>query len=433
MNKSADVCDLIINRKLDILAITEAWLKGDGETTQSLPTSPKALSDYDIHQLPRIGQRGGGICVILHKGYDFTSVTHTFDTFECLELSISSSQRDALQLFVLYRPGSTSPSKLFFEEFSGLLESATLASGELVITGDFNIHMDDLDCQSMKLMSDILYSAGLKQHVTEPTHIRGHTLDLLITRDPQDSVSSVSVKRDLPSDHYAVMCDILLSRPPATKRVIKSRQLRAIDSGVFREGVVGSLSNNNLDGVSEKVQSFNSNLSNLLDKHAPLTTHCLKEALVTPLLKKPSLGVDDFKNFRPVSNLPLLGKVIERAAINQLQSYIKDNDLHTKNQSAYRQFHSVETALLRVTNDLLGAVDDHGEAVLDIIDNHGLASISYADDTQLYVVIKPSNRASALAKLEKCIEDILPPPGIRVENKKRRQKLLTQRSASSVE
>ncbi|XP_072041159.1 uncharacterized protein [Amphiura filiformis] len=376
-------------------------------------------------------------------------------------------------------------------------------------------------------------------------------------RDPQDSVSSVSVKRDLPSDHYAVMCDILLSRPPATKRVIKSRQLRAIDSDVFREEVVGSLSNNNLDDVNEKVQSFNNNLSNLLDKHAPLTTrevslrpqapwytesvraskrakrqlerkwqkskltvdedafrnqcrqykkdldnakteyHCAQiSACDTRLLKgstcdsfteKPSLDVDDFKNFRPVSNLPFLWKVIERAAINQLQSYIKDNDLHTKNQSAYRQFHSVETSLLRVTNDLLRAVDDHGEAVLvlldlsaafdtvdhnilltrlsarygvtgtahrwfatylmnrqqsvsidtevsnptrldwgvpqgsvvgpelfviysspiqDIIDNHGLASISYADDTQLYVVIKPSNRASALAKLEKCIEDI---------------------------
>ena len=64
----------------------------------------------------------------------------------------------------------------------------------------------------------------------------------------------------------------------------------------------------------------------------------LKDALVTPLLKKTNLDVEELKNFQPVSNLPFVGKVIERATINQLQCYINDNDLHTKNQSAYRCF-----------------------------------------------------------------------------------------------
>ena len=94
----------------------------------------------------------------------------------------------------------------------------------------------------------------------------------------------------------------------------------------------------------------------------------LKEALITSLLKKTNLDVEELKNFRPVSNLPYVGKIIERAAINQLQCYIDDNDLHTKYQCAYRCFHSVETATVRVTNDLLRAVDDHGEAVLVLLD-----------------------------------------------------------------
>ena len=95
---------------------------------------------------------------------------------------------------------------------------------------------------------------------------------------------------------------------------------------------------------------------------------CLKRAFVTPLLKKTGLDVEEMKNFRPVSNLPFLGKIIERAAISQFQSYMMNNDLYSKNQSAYRKSHSVETALVKVNNDLLQAVDNHGEAVLVLLD-----------------------------------------------------------------
>ncbi len=687
MNKHASVSDLIIDQNLDILAITEAWLKGDDRDHPVLADISTTLPDYVIHQLARVNKGGGGICVIARKGYEISSVPHKFETFECLELSISTSCRDALQLFVVYRPGSVKITNKFFEEFSCLLEITTLASDHLAIIGDFNIHMDILDCREANRMKDLLFSASLIQHVSEPTHKDGHTLDLLITRESLDTVANVCVKRDLPSDHYAVMGDVLISRPPTTKRSIKSRQLTAIDSGLFRKEIANSMGTlvHEEPDVNQMVESFNNTLGSILDRHAPLKTrevslrpkapwytdsvrsskrekrrlerkwqkskltvdhvafrnqchqykkdldkaktefHCaqisacdtrqmfklvnqlsvfkpskalpshsskndlakrfsqyfdqkirkirvaldlsadaldiksdmsteatcasnfnqfklldcndilsiirksrvkscaldplpaslitenlpellpaitavvntslqsgefpsaLKVALVTPLLKKPSLDVEELKNFRPVSNLPFVGKVIERAAINQLQAYINDNDLHTKNQSAYRRFHSVETAIVRVTNDLLCAVDDHGEAVLvlldlsaafdtvdhhillnrlsarygvtgiahqwfasylkdrkqyvmidgemsdpssldwgvpqgsvvgpelfviysapieDIITKHGLSSVSYADDTQIYVVIKPSTRDSAVARVENCIDDI---------------------------
>ena len=63
-----------------------------------------------------------------------------------------------------------------------------------------------------------------------------------------------------------------------------------------------------------------------------------------------------------------LGKVVERVAIDQLQSYLTDNVLFAKNQSAYRHFHSTETALVGVNNDLLKAVNEHQEAVLVLLD-----------------------------------------------------------------
>ena len=58
-------------------------------------------------------------------------------------------------------------------------------------------------------------------------------------------------------------------------------------------------------------------------------------------------------NYRPISNLPFISKVIERVVAKQLQ----ENDLHDQFKSAYRHDHSTETALIKVHNDILCAVD----------------------------------------------------------------------------
>ena len=86
----------------------------------------------------------------------------------------------------------------------------------------------------------------------------------------------------------------------------------------------------------------------------------LKEAYITPLLKKPGSDADLLKNYRPVSNLPFLSKVMERVVASRLKQHIADNNLGEPLQSAYRSGHSTETALLRVHNDLLHYVDTMG-------------------------------------------------------------------------
>ena len=94
----------------------------------------------------------------------------------------------------------------------------------------------------------------------------------------------------------------------------------------------------------------------------------LKKAFVTPLIKKATLDCEILKNYRPVSNLSFLSKLIERIVCVQLVDHLKRNDLYEIFQSAYRQLHSTETALLRVQNDLLQAVDSHGGAILVLLD-----------------------------------------------------------------
>ena len=94
----------------------------------------------------------------------------------------------------------------------------------------------------------------------------------------------------------------------------------------------------------------------------------MKKALVTPLLKKPSLDKDVLKNYRPVSNLSFLSKVVEKAAMSQISTYVSANHLLTKFQSAYRSNHSTETALLRVQNDILKSMDSSSGVILILLD-----------------------------------------------------------------
>jgi len=94
----------------------------------------------------------------------------------------------------------------------------------------------------------------------------------------------------------------------------------------------------------------------------------LKTASVTPIAKKQNTKSDDFQNYRPISNLPYISKIIEKSAVNQLSNYMTDNNLYEPCQSAYRKHHSTETALIKIMNDLLLALDDNKSILLVMLD-----------------------------------------------------------------
>ena len=71
-----------------------------------------------------------------------------------------------------------------------------------------------------------------------------------------------------------------------------------------------------------------------------------------PLVKKPGLDEDKASNFRPVSNLSILSKTLERAVCRQLERHLNSAGLFPSHQSAYRWHHSTETVLLRVCYDI---------------------------------------------------------------------------------
>ena len=102
-----------------------------------------------------------------------------------------------------------------------------------------------------------------------------------------------------------------------------------------------------------------------------LLSGCVPEnwrtAVVIPLLKKPGLDLV-YKNFRPVSNLPFISKVVEKAALQQLLVHCEKNAPLPKFQSGFRKYHSTETALLKVQNDVLMSMDNKEVTLLVLLE-----------------------------------------------------------------
>ena len=106
----------------------------------------------------------------------------------------------------------------------------------------------------------------------------------------------------------------------------------------------------------------------LICHYATLILKPLKTALIRPLLKKIGLDSDILKKFRPVSKLSFISKVIEKVVSGRINEHLIKNTMFDPLQSAYRDKHSTETALIKVQNDILSALDAGSSASLLMLD-----------------------------------------------------------------
>ena len=107
---------------------------------------------------------------------------------------------------------------------------------------------------------------------------------------------------------------------------------------------------------------FNSSLA------SGIFPQCFKSALVTPTLNEKCLDHNDLNNYRPISNLCFIDKILEKLVLSQVSSYLNSHNLYNACQSAYRPGHSTETALLKVVDDLFLSLNNGNIYVLAILD-----------------------------------------------------------------
>lgn len=566
-NKSASLVDIIAVNDLDVFVVTETWHAGDDDVTIRRITPPGYCCIEAARPLrPRSPSSivGGGVAIIYKDSLQAKKLSFGISptTFE-LAGAVLSTPCAKLVIVAVYRPGSWLVSDLFYTELTSLLEALAVYSSDVVLTGDFNVHVDDpADTRSARL-NDILQSFGFIQSVVGPTHIGGHTLDLVITRSDRPPPAVVV---DLPqvSDHSLVRFQLPIQRPPLQYVDVSTRAWKNFDADRFRADLLGSCLCCPMDTYEDMTadelhELYDTTMAALLDRHVPKRTvrrrhqpltpwfdsdcaaarrrtralerryrrskttadratwahqvrllhqlytqkqnaywerkvtessgnprklwstmdavlckkkkktspaegltadgflrafqdkvesvrsstatasppvlvgdgcetawnafsvidaahvekliqlaankNCAldpvptwlvkqfmkelspylavlfnrslqtgvfpasqKAAIITPVLKKPSLDPCDMNNYRPISNLSFVSKLLERSANDQLNNHLNANGLLPVEQSAYRQYHSTETAMLKVLSDAYATADVRQVTLLCLLD-----------------------------------------------------------------
>ena len=94
----------------------------------------------------------------------------------------------------------------------------------------------------------------------------------------------------------------------------------------------------------------------------------MKHAIVKPVLKNYNADADSLKNYRPISNLSFVSKMLERVVLDQLNDYLEQQNLFCSEQSGYRPHHSCETLLIRMNEDIISNINHKRTIALLLLD-----------------------------------------------------------------
>ena len=149
----------------------------------------------------------------------------------------------------------------------------------------------------------------------------------------------------------------------ATEAEIKKLIMKSKTTSSDLDPFPNSLLKNCLDVLIEPITS-------IIDKslqEGVFPDQC-KKAYIRPLLKKTTLDKNELKNYRPVSNLSFISKILEKVVASRLLSHMESNSMSNNLQSAYKKFHSTESALLKVENDVLLNMEKGRVTALTLLD-----------------------------------------------------------------
>ena len=120
--------------------------------------------------------------------------------------------------------------------------------------------------------------------------------------------------------------------------------------------------------LSDNLEDFLPFITYLINLSLKGNINGLKKALVRPSLKDNGLDSNIFNSFRPISNLPFIGKLIERIVQCRLQAHMDKIGYANHTQFGYKKHHSCEMLLLKFLNDVLVGVDSRNGVIVLLID-----------------------------------------------------------------
>ena len=226
------ILELFIRENLDFMVISETWLTAkDDFWLRSQMLHSLNLKPYSI---PRPGaKRGGGLMLIAKSEIGVESV-HMPSVPNCEHhLWKVTIGKTILHVLGVYHPPESTPS-IFIDNFLDVLESLLLEKYGLIISGDFNLHVNDISDADAVFFLEAITALGLSQHVKSPTHNKGNTLDLIITEESTQVKVTRCVPLDFISDHRLVACELNIKKEHSVKNEITTNKLVSNASHVIR-------------------------------------------------------------------------------------------------------------------------------------------------------------------------------------------------------
>ena len=355
-NKTHEIHDLILDSDCDLVFMTETWLKESGDDPLIKELVP---STFDILFLPRLNRTGGGVAIIYKRSLKIQ--TYQLDrspkSFEYCSLKVMTSDV-SLYCACVYRPTRSEINRqsvnVFLEEFNNFLDSIN-KQNKVHICGDINIHVDNIDDPSSKKLKLLLDDHHLKQIIDKPTQRCGHTLDLVIIRDNDTSVSAPLVDDICLSDHFVISYEVCIEKPSKMKQIVISRNLKKVDVAAFKSCLQSSVSSIELHNLSE----FNSSIIGVLDRFAPLTKRLIPcrpfAPWVNDLVKKQKQKKRQAERVWKRTGLTVHKEIYKKEKVeivnvvrNEKKNYISEK-IASNNSSR---------ELFKICNDMLGKDND---------------------------------------------------------------------------
>ena len=255
----------------------ETWFKSDSESQLRIQGSPLNTDGYKITLANRESGLRGGDLALIHKD---TLECKLIDkgqlyTFEYAHWDVLGHKK-TLSLLAVYHPPPSLNHRQFVTEFVNFLADKLVNfMGDLIIAGDFNIHVNDVDSADARQFLDAMEALGFDQLVDFCTHESGNILDLMFTCIGNKIKSGNIKSDDFISDHRLIQSQLNLAQNSCSLVHNASRNFRDVDFESFWKDA-------NLDELSKPVEDCeNANLeeflntcsemiTNALDKHAPL-------------------------------------------------------------------------------------------------------------------------------------------------------------------
>ncbi|KAL6491528.1 hypothetical protein MHYP_G00018730 [Metynnis hypsauchen] len=264
MSKGHLIQDLLTDRKLDFLCLTETWQQ-PGDFSQLNDSTPPGF--VYICQ-PRGTGRGGGLAILHRENWKVLPVSvPAFSSLECLVCEIPGPSPTIIA--TVYRPPK--PNNDFLTDFASLLTHLSTLSPNVLLLGDFNIHMD---CSNLPLTNDFsscLENFGFNQFIDFPTHTKGHTLDLICCSGL--SPSNCAADELHVTDHFLLSFNINLclsiTKP---SRLISFRNIKDIDTDVLTSSLDNILNVDTSSSPDELAAHYNNSLTSILNSLAPVKT-----------------------------------------------------------------------------------------------------------------------------------------------------------------